>query len=29
MILDGRSRGYMIEVLEQVPGIDLNKFEPF
>jgi hypothetical protein len=29
MIMDGRSRAYMIEVMQQVPGIDLNKFEPF
>lgn len=29
MIMDGRKRGFMIEVMQRVPGIDLNKFEPF
>ena len=29
MIVHGRGRNDMIAVLEQVPGIDLNKFETF
>lgn len=29
MIVAGRDRHYMIAVLQQVPGIDLNKFESF
>jgi hypothetical protein len=29
MITEGCSRNLMIEVLQTLPGIDLNKFEPF
>jgi hypothetical protein len=29
MLAHGRDRGYMINVLQLVPGIDLNKFETF
>lgn len=29
MILDGRPRDYMIRVFQDVPGVDLNKFESF
>jgi len=29
MIAHGRDRDYMVGVLKQVPGIDLNKFESF
>ena len=29
MLIHGRDRDYMISVLQQVPGIDLNKFESF
>jgi hypothetical protein len=29
MVVHGRDRHYMIAVFEQVPGIDLNKFETF
>ena len=29
MIMDGRERSFMIDVIQRVPGIDLNKFEPF
>lgn len=29
MLIHGRDREYMISVLQQVPGIDLNKFESF
>lgn len=29
MLIDGRDRGFMINLLQKLPGIDLNKFESF